>query len=121
MSWNARELGLAGLGLAVLAFGAYLTVRATENIVIALGISRLIGGLFSTAIMTVFPELFATWTSEHDFEHCEIVILDSVCAIYVAITVFWVLNIVWTMAERGSSEPGLEILIFCSVESIDGG
>lgn len=158
VSWDSREVGLAGLGLAVLAFGAYLTVRATENIVTALGISRLVGGLFITAIMAVFPELFATWSvirsgqvtsgatsvlgdhavtmsvafvplalttvsienfrlywvnlafvammpmayagllhwgsSEHGFKRWEVVVLDCIYGIYVAITVFWVLNLV---------------------------
>lgn len=62
VKWKARELALAGAGLAVLAIGTYLTVRATENIVAAFGISRLVGGLFITAIMAASPELFATWS-----------------------------------------------------------
>jgi cation:H+ antiporter len=32
-------------GVVVLAIGAYFTVRATENIVSAIGISEIIGGL----------------------------------------------------------------------------
>lgn len=62
VDWETREIALAGTGVAVLAIGAYLTVRATENIVSALGISRLVGGLFITAIMAATPELFATWS-----------------------------------------------------------
>lgn len=62
VEWERREIALAAAGLAVLSVGAYLTVRATENIVSALGISRLVGGLFITAIMAASPELFATWT-----------------------------------------------------------
>lgn len=60
--WKAKEIGLAVAGLAVLALGAYGTVRATENIVTSLGISNLIGGLFITAIMAATPEVFATWS-----------------------------------------------------------
>lgn len=62
VEWKLREIGLAVAGLAVLAGGTYLTVRATENIVTAFGISKLIGGLFITAIMAASPELFATWS-----------------------------------------------------------
>lgn len=62
VQWKAKEIGLAVAGLAVLALGAYGTVRATENIVAALGISNLIGGLFITAIMAATPEVFATWS-----------------------------------------------------------
>jgi len=46
----------------VLALGAYFTVRATENIVQALGMSRIVGGLFITAPMAALPEIFATWS-----------------------------------------------------------
>ena len=62
VEWKTREPALAGAGVAVLAGGTYLTVRATENSVAALGISNLIGGLFITAIMAALPELFATWS-----------------------------------------------------------
>ena len=62
VEWETRELAVAGAGLAVLAVGTYLTVRATENIVAAFGISKLVGGLFITAIMAASPELFATWS-----------------------------------------------------------
>lgn len=62
VEWKTRELALAAAGIAVLAVGTYLTVRATENIVTALGISKLVGGLFVTAIVAAAPELFATWS-----------------------------------------------------------
>ena len=62
VNWETREIATAAAGLAVLAVGTYLTVRSTENIVSALGISRLVGGLFITALMAASPELFATWS-----------------------------------------------------------
>ncbi|MDT3436895.1 MULTISPECIES: sodium:calcium antiporter [Halobacteriales] len=62
VQWAKKELGLAGAGLVVLASGAYGIVLSTENIVAALGISRLVGGLFVTAIVTAIPEMFATWS-----------------------------------------------------------
>lgn len=37
-------------------------MRATENIVAALGISNIIGGLFITGIVAAAPEVFATWS-----------------------------------------------------------
>lgn len=61
VEWKRKELIFAGVGFIVLALGAYFTVRATENIVSALGISRIVGGLFITAIMATTPEIFATW------------------------------------------------------------
>jgi cation:H+ antiporter len=60
--WGARELYLAGLGMLMLATGAFFAVRATERIVEALGISELAGGLFITGPMAVLPELFAAWS-----------------------------------------------------------
>ena len=62
VQWKRKELALAAAGFVVLAIGAYLTVRATENVVSALGISRIVGGLFITAIMATTPEIFATWS-----------------------------------------------------------
>ena len=61
VQWTRKELAFAGAGFIVLALGAYFTVRATESIVSALGISRLVGGLFITALMATTPEVFATW------------------------------------------------------------
>lgn len=61
VEWKRKELIIAGVGFIVLALGAYFTVRATENIVSALGVSRIVGGLFITAIMASTPEIFATW------------------------------------------------------------
>ena len=62
VEWERREILMAVAGVSVLALGAYFTVRATENIVEALGISRIIGGLFITAPMAALPEVFATWS-----------------------------------------------------------
>lgn len=62
ISWEMREIGLAVAGLAVLAGGTYLAVRATENIAAAFGISNLLGGLFITALVAASPEIFATWS-----------------------------------------------------------
>ena len=62
VEWERREVWMAIAGVAVLALGAYFTVRATENIVGALGMSRIVGGLFITAPMAALPEVFATWS-----------------------------------------------------------
>ena len=61
VEWTKKEIMLALAGLAVLALGAYLTVRSTENIVEALGIQQVVGGLFITAPMAALPEVFAVW------------------------------------------------------------
>lgn len=61
VEWNRREIALAAAGLAVLAGGTYLAVRATENIADAFGISKLISGLFITTLVAAMPEVFATW------------------------------------------------------------
>lgn len=60
VEWKKKEIGLAVAGIVVLAAGAYFTVRATENLVGALGISNIVGGLFITAPMAALPEVFAT-------------------------------------------------------------
>lgn len=57
-----REIAVAVAGLAMLAGGTYPTVRATENIAAAGGISKLVTSLFITAIIVASPELFATWS-----------------------------------------------------------
>lgn len=62
VDWTRKEIALAIAGIGVLALGAFLTVRATENIVAALGIERIVGGLFITAPMAALPELFAVWS-----------------------------------------------------------
>jgi cation:H+ antiporter len=62
VQWKKKELALAVAGVVVLAVGAYFTVTSTKNIVSALGISPLIGGLFITATMAALPEIFATWS-----------------------------------------------------------
>ncbi|WP_228039825.1 hypothetical protein [Nodosilinea sp. LEGE 07088] len=60
--WSKQEIEVAIAGVLALAIGAYFTVTATENIVSALGIPKIIGGLFITAPMAMLPELFATWS-----------------------------------------------------------
>lgn len=62
VDWTKKEIALAVGGVAVLALGAYFTVRSTENIVSALGIQKIVGGLFITAPMAVLPEMFAVWS-----------------------------------------------------------
>ena len=62
VEWSRRERWLAAGGLAALAVGAYFIVFSTEKIVSALGISKIIGGLFITAPVAALPEVFATWT-----------------------------------------------------------
>ncbi|WP_299823649.1 sodium:calcium exchanger [uncultured Pontibacter sp.] len=62
VEWKKKEIYLAVAGLAALGLGAVLTVRATENIVTALGMSKIVGGLFITAPMAALPEVFATWS-----------------------------------------------------------
>ncbi|MDX5422198.1 MAG: sodium:calcium exchanger [Hymenobacteraceae bacterium] len=61
VDWKKKEIYLAVAGLAALGLGAFFTVKATENIVAALGISKIVGGLFITAPMAALPEIFATW------------------------------------------------------------
>ena len=62
VEWKKKEIWLAVAGLAALGLGAFFTVRATENIVSALGMSQIVGGLFITAPMAALPEIFATWS-----------------------------------------------------------
>ncbi|WP_375263648.1 sodium:calcium antiporter [Palleronia sp.] len=61
VEWERKEKWLAAAGLAALAAGAYFTVFSTEKIVNAIGISKIIGGLFITAPVAALPEVFATW------------------------------------------------------------
>jgi cation:H+ antiporter len=62
VQWTKKEILVAVLGAIALATGAYFVVIATDNIVSALGISRLIGGLFITSTLSIAPEVFATWS-----------------------------------------------------------
>ncbi|GAB3833199.1 sodium:calcium exchanger [Pontibacter rugosus] len=62
VEWKKKEIYLAVAGLAALGLGAFFTVKATENIVAALGLSKVVGGLFITAPMAALPEIFATWS-----------------------------------------------------------
>lgn len=59
--WSKREIWIAVAGVGILAVGAYFTVISTENIVKALGIPKIVGGLFITAPVAVLPEAFAAW------------------------------------------------------------
>lgn len=60
--WSRKEIALTAAGAIALALGAYFTVRASENIISAIGISKLIGGLFITGTVSALPESFATWS-----------------------------------------------------------
>ena len=61
VEWKRKEKWMAAAGLGALALGAYFTVFSTEKIVGAIGISKIIGGLFITAPVAALPEVFATW------------------------------------------------------------
>ena len=60
--WSRKGVALAAAGAIALAAGAYFTVRASENIISAIGISKLTGGLFITGTVSALPESFATWS-----------------------------------------------------------
>lgn len=60
VEWKKKEMWMAAAGVGALAAGAYFTVISTEKIVSALGISKIIGGLFITAPVAALPEIFAT-------------------------------------------------------------
>ncbi|SHF43468.1 cation:H+ antiporter [Salegentibacter echinorum] len=60
--WNKEKIALSGAGALAIAVGAFFIVKATENIVAALNISEIVGGLFITGIMTTAPEIFKTWS-----------------------------------------------------------
>lgn len=62
VSWNKKDIVLSVAGAAAIAGGAFFIVKATENIVSALGISQIIGGLFITGTMVTLPEIFKTWS-----------------------------------------------------------
>lgn len=62
VEWDSKQIKLAVVGVVTLIVGAYFTVTATENIVSSLGISKIIGGLFITATLSIVPEVFATWS-----------------------------------------------------------
>lgn len=60
VEWQRKEVWKAVGGVAALAVGAYFTVFSTEKIVEAIGISKILGGLFLTAPVAALPEVFAT-------------------------------------------------------------
>ena len=62
VTWNKKKIMLSVAGALSIAAGAFFIVKATENIVSALGISEIVGGLFITGIMTTAPEVFKTWS-----------------------------------------------------------
>lgn len=62
VDWKKKEIFLALGGLLALGAGAFFTVRATESLVSAFGLSKIVGGLFITAPMAAIPEIFATWS-----------------------------------------------------------
>ena len=62
VTWNKQQVWLSIAGALAIAVGAFFIVKATENIVSALNISEIVGGLFITGIMTTAPEIFKTWS-----------------------------------------------------------
>ena len=60
--WSRKGIALTAAGATALALGAYFTVRASENIISAVGMSKLVGGLFITGTVSALPESFATWS-----------------------------------------------------------
>ncbi len=60
--WEKRNIVLSAVGSIAIAVGAFFIVKATENIVSALGISQIIGGLFITGKLVTLPEVFKTWS-----------------------------------------------------------
>ncbi|EIJ39897.1 sodium:calcium exchanger [Leeuwenhoekiella palythoae] len=62
VTWNKKKIALSVAGALAIAVGAFFIVKATENIVAALNISEIVGGLFITGIMTTAPEIFKTWS-----------------------------------------------------------
>ena len=61
VQWSRRKTLLALGGLAALAVGSIVIVRATQRIAGAIGIPPLVAGLFLTATMTALPAAFTTW------------------------------------------------------------
>ncbi|PHN01830.1 sodium:calcium antiporter [Flavilitoribacter nigricans] len=62
VEWTQKEIWLSIAGAFAIAAGAFFIVKATENIVSVLSISKIVGGLFITGIMTTAPEVFKTWS-----------------------------------------------------------
>lgn len=61
VEWSKKQIKLAALGAAALVAGAYFTVTAAENVISAIGISQIIGGIFITGTLSTAPEVFKTW------------------------------------------------------------
>jgi cation:H+ antiporter len=62
VEWNKKQVWLSIAGAFAIAVGAFFIVKATENVVSALNISEIVGGLFITGLMTTAPEIFKTWS-----------------------------------------------------------
>ena len=62
VEWEKKQVWLSVAGAMAITVGAFFIVKATENIVLALNISEIVGGLFITGIMTTAPEIFKTWS-----------------------------------------------------------
>ena len=61
VSWERKESLLAVAAVGALAAATYLTVLSAEQIIPALGLSEIVGGIFVTATVSALPETFATW------------------------------------------------------------
>lgn len=61
VKWSKKQIKLAALGAVALIAGAYFTVTAAENVISAIGISQIIGGIFITGTLSTAPEVFKTW------------------------------------------------------------
>lgn len=60
--WSRREILTAAAGVAAIAGGAYFVVRATEQLVGALGIGAVVGGILITGTAATAPEILKTWS-----------------------------------------------------------
>ncbi|WLD91713.1 hypothetical protein [Alkalihalobacillus sp. AL-G] len=58
---DKKELFLSLTGVVSIVLGAYFTVRSAENILTALGVSEIVGGIFIVGTLCTAPEVFITW------------------------------------------------------------
>lgn len=61
VQWGKKEVLLAVAGVAAIAAGTYIAVRATEQIASTIGLSNILAGMLITAPIAALPEGFATW------------------------------------------------------------